>query len=80
MFFLSGCTHDNMTEQLNRFYEPEIGEISGDTITVSDGTTYFAQKDYTNFILTGQVLTEPDAEASLLFCVYPLFSPPTCSL
>ena len=67
MFFLSGCTHDNMTEQLNRFYEPEIGEISGGTITVSDETTYFAQKDYTNFILTGQVLTEPDAEASLLF-------------
>lgn len=63
----TGCTRYNVAEPLDSFSSKDAGTLSGKELAVEGGTTWFAGKDYTNFILTGEARTEPDAEASLLF-------------
>jgi len=52
---------------LDSFTSSELGNQSGNEIIVSSGTTWIAEGDYENFILTGQALTKSGAEAGLLF-------------
>ncbi len=63
----AGCVRYNVAEPLDRFSSPEAGTVVGTEITVSAGSTWFAEGEYENFILTGQALTGEDAEAALLF-------------
>lgn len=44
-----------------------MGTTSGNEITVKPGSTWFAEGEYENFVLTGQALTGDNAEAALLF-------------
>ena len=64
---LTGCVRYNVAEPLNRFSSPEMGTADGNEITVTAGSTWFAEGEYENFILTGQARTEENAEAALLF-------------
>lgn len=64
---LSACTQRNGTQPLETFNSPEQGEQKGNELTVKAGETWFAGDDYRNFRLTGEALTQPDAEASLHF-------------
>ncbi|MBP3517595.1 MAG: DUF1080 domain-containing protein [Parabacteroides sp.] len=64
---LTGCVRYDIAEPLNRFTNSEAGVADGSEITANAGTTWFADGEYENFILTGQALTEKDAEAALLF-------------
>ena len=65
---LTGCVRYNVAEPLTRFSNPEMGTADGNEITVTAGSTWFAEGgDYKNFILTGQALTGDNAEAALLF-------------
>ena len=59
----TGCTRYNVAEPLDSFSSKDAGTLSGKELAVEGGTTWFAGKDYTNFILTGEARTEPDAEA-----------------
>lgn len=63
----ASCVRYNVAEPLNRFSSPEMGTADGNEITVAAGTTWFAEGEYENFVLTGQALTESNAEAALLF-------------
>lgn len=63
----SACTQYNVSEPLDKFRNSESQTLSGDVIEVQGGTTWFAGKDYKNFILTGQARTIEGAEAALLF-------------
>ena len=64
---MTGCVRYNVAEPLNRFNSPEKGVYEGTELAVSAGDTWFAEGDYTNFVLAGEALTEPDAEAAILF-------------
>ena len=64
---MTGCVRYNVAEPLNRFDSPEKGVYEGTELAVSAGDTWFAEGDYTNFVLAGEALTEPDAEAAILF-------------
>ena len=63
----AGCVRYDVAEPLNRFSNPEAGIAEGNEITVETGSTWFAEGKYKNFVLTGQALTEENAEAALLF-------------
>lgn len=67
IWVFAGCVRYNVAEPLNRFSSPEMGTADGNEITVASGTTWFAEGEYVNFVLTGQALTENNAEAALLF-------------
>lgn len=64
---LTSCVRYNVAEPLDRFSSPEMGTADGNEITVTAGSTWFAEGEYENFILTGQALTGENAEAALLF-------------
>ena len=64
---LTSCIRYNVAEPLDRFSSPEMGTADGNEITVTAGSTWFAEGEYENFILTGQALTGENAEAALLF-------------
>lgn len=64
---LAGCVRYNVAEPLNRFSSLEKETVSGNEITVKGGSTWFAEGEYRNFVLTGQALTQKDAEAAVLF-------------
>ena len=64
---LTSCVRYNVAEPLDRFSSPEMGTADGNEITVTAGSTWFAEGEYENFILTGQALTRENAEAALLF-------------
>jgi hypothetical protein len=63
----TSCVKYDVAIPLDSFSSPELGTQSGNEINVSAGTTWFAEGDYENFVLTGQALTQPGAEAGLLF-------------
>lgn len=63
----TSCVKYDVAQPLDNFSSPQLGTHSGSEITVAAGATWFAKGDYTNFVLTGQALTQPDAEAALLF-------------
>ena len=63
----TSCVRYDVAVPLDSFTSLELGTQSGNEITVSPGTTWFAEGNYENFILTGQALTKPGAEARLLF-------------
>ena len=67
IWVFAGCVRYNVAEPLNRFSSPEMGTTSGNEITVKPGSTWFAEGEYENFVLTGQALTSDNAEAALLF-------------
>ncbi|RHO72249.1 DUF1080 domain-containing protein [Parabacteroides sp. AF48-14] len=67
IWVFAGCVRYNVAEPLNRFSSPEMGTTSGNEITVKPGSTWFAEGEYENFVLTGQALTNDNAEAALLF-------------
>ncbi len=67
IWVFAGCVRYNVAEPLNRFSSPEMGTTSGNEITVKPGSTWFAEGEYENFVLTGQALTGDNAEAALLF-------------
>ncbi len=67
IWVFAGCVRYNVAEPLNRFSSPEMGTTSGNEITVTPGSTWFAEGEYENFVLTGQALTGDNAEAALLF-------------
>ncbi|MBC8600964.1 DUF1080 domain-containing protein [Parabacteroides acidifaciens] len=67
IWVFAGCVRYNVAEPLNRFSSPEMGTTSGNEITVTPGSTWFAEGEYENFVLTGQALTSDNAEAALLF-------------
>lgn len=67
MFSLMGCTQYGVPEPLESFRSSDGNTLSGKEITVSGEGIWLAGNDYTNFVLTGQARTEPDAEASLFF-------------
>ena len=67
IWVFAGCVRYNVGEPLNRFSSPEMGTTSGNEITVKPGSTWFAEGEYENFVLTGQALTSDNAEAALLF-------------
>lgn len=53
---LTSCIRYNVAEPLDRFSSPEMGTADGNEITVTAGSTWFAEGEYENFILTGQSL------------------------
>ena len=67
IWVFAGCVRYNVAKPLNRFSSPEMGTTSGNEITVKPGSTWFAEGEYENFVLTGQALTSDNAEAALLF-------------
>ena len=67
IWVFAGCVRYNVAEPLNRFSSPEMGTTSGNEITVKPGSTWFAEGEYENVVLTGQALTSDNAEAALLF-------------
>ena len=67
IWVFAGCVRYNVAEPLNRFSSPEMGTTSGNEITVTPGSTWFAEGEYENFVLIGQALTGDNAEAALLF-------------
>ena len=50
---LTSCVRYNVAEPLDRFSSPEMGTADGNEITVTAGSTWFAEGEYENFILTG---------------------------
>lgn len=64
---LTGCVQYNVTKPLNHFTNSEKESIEGNELAVSAGSTWFADGEYENFILTGEALTEENSEATLLF-------------
>lgn len=64
IWVFAGCVRYNVAEPLNRFSSPEMGTTSGNEITVKPGSTWFAEGEYENFVLTGQALTSDNAEAA----------------
>jgi len=67
VYTFTGCSRYGVGVPLDSFNSPELGTKSGSEITVASGTTWFTEGDYENFMLTGQALTQPNAEAALLF-------------
>lgn len=63
----TSCVKYDVAVPLDRFSSSELGTQTGSEIVVSPGTTWFAEGDYENFVLTGQALTQPGAGAGLLF-------------
>ncbi len=52
-----------------KWHEMNDASVVGDLVTVSDGGELVSEHSYTDFILTGQAFTEPDASASVWFHV-----------
>ena len=67
IWVFAGCVRYNVAEPLNSFSSPEIGTTSGNEITATAGSTWCAEDENENFVLTGQALTGENAEAALLF-------------
>ena len=67
LWVLTSCTtHYDVAEPLDKWTAE--GKVVNDTIlTVQAGEKWMAEGTYQNFLLKGEALTQPDAEAALLF-------------
>lgn len=67
LWVLTSCTtHYDVAEPLDKWTAE--GKVVNDTIlTVQAGEEWMAEGTYQNFFLKGEALTQPDAEAALLF-------------
>ena len=62
-----GCTQYDVAKPLELFTGNGQETSTGNELTVSAGSTWFAEGDYKNFLLTGQAITDHGSEATLGF-------------
>lgn len=65
--FLTSCVQSRTPQTLDRFTNAQQETLEGNELKVTAGTSWLADGDYKNFILKGEALTEPSAEALLRF-------------
>lgn len=63
----AACKQPNSTVALDTFHNGQQETCQGNEITVNAGNLWTTEGDYRNFLLSGQALTTPGAEAALRF-------------